>query len=76
MPGFSASWLTNVMGNGNIVLTNPELTFGDRRPVKSSSSLLQETNVSLWSSLTSNLRDAFSSNELPPLELTVEAGRG
>jgi TonB family protein len=69
MPGFSASWLT-IMGNGNLVLTNPELNFGDRRPVKSSSSLLQETNVSLWSSLTSNLRDAFSSNELPPLVLT------
>lgn len=37
---------------------------------KDSASMLLENDSSIWASLVSNLRDAFSSNKQPPLELT------
>jgi periplasmic protein TonB len=63
---------------GNSVMTTPELESGSKSSPENASSVLQEADASIWSSLIANLRDAFSSKRQPPLELsskpvTVEA---
>lgn len=63
---------------GNPVMTAPEQgPEQERQPIKDSSTVLLETDSSIWSSLIGNLRDAFSRSKQPPLELTskpVEVG--
>ncbi len=63
---------------GNPVMTAPEKEpQEEQHPIEDSSTILQETDGSIWSSLIANLRDAFSSTKQPPLELTsqpVEVG--
>lgn len=55
---------------GNQVLTPPELEPENTRSQEEQPELLVETDGSIWSSLISNLRDAFSSSKQPPLQLT------
>jgi periplasmic protein TonB len=63
---------------GNPVMTTPDKEPQEERQlIEDSSTVLQETDGSIWSSLISNLRDAFSSSKQAPLELTskpVEVG--
>jgi periplasmic protein TonB len=54
---------------GNQLLTPPELE-PDTRPAEKEPEFLFETDSSMWSSLISNLRDAFSSSKQPPLQLS------
>ena len=46
-----------------------EITTNDKEP-----DLLHEVDGSMWTSLVSNLRDAFASSKQPPLELTSKPG--
>jgi periplasmic protein TonB len=55
---------------GNQLLTPPELEPGQKRPQEEQPELLVEADGSMWQSLLSNLRDAFSSSKQPPLQLT------
>lgn len=56
---------------GNPVMTAPEKEPQEERHlIEDSSSVLQETDGSIWSSLFANLRDTFSPAHQPPLELT------
>lgn len=56
---------------GNPVMTAPEKERQEEQhPSKDSSTILQEMDGSIWSSLIANLRDAFSRTKEPPLELT------
>src|SRR5215470_3047637 len=55
---------------GNELLTPPELEPGQTRPQEEEPALLVEADGSMWQSLLSNLRDAFSSSKQPPLQLT------
>jgi protein TonB len=55
---------------GNFVLTNLDLKPGNEPVAEISRSMLLETETSVWSSLFSNLGDAFFSKKQPPLELT------
>ena len=57
---------------GNQLLTPPELEPGKNRAETEQPDLLVETDGSIWSSLISNLRDAFSSSKQPPLQLTSQ----
>jgi TonB family protein len=64
---------------GNSVLTpDQESAKPQTNPAQNSQSpqdtatVLLENDRSIWSSLISNLRDAFSSQKLPPLELTSQ----
>src|SRR5580698_4571450 len=57
---------------GNQLLTPPELEPEKSRSQGEEPALLVETDGSIWSSLISNLRDAFSSSKQPPLQLTSE----
>jgi len=50
---------------GNQVLTPPELEPGKLRPIEEQPDLLHEADGSMWTSLISNLRDAFSSSKQP-----------
>ena len=63
---------------GNPVMTAPEKEpQQEQHPIEDSSTVLLETDGSIWSSLVGNLRDAFSSSKQPPLELSskpVEVG--
>ncbi|MGC8550751.1 MAG: energy transducer TonB [Acidobacteriaceae bacterium] len=63
---------------GNPVMSAPEKEpQQEQHPIEDPSTILQETDGSIWSSLLGNLRDAFSSGKQPPLELTsqpVEVG--
>jgi TonB family protein len=66
---------------GNQLLTPPDLEPTKLRPSEEEPELLLEADGSMWSSLLSNLRDAFSSSKQPPLQLSskpvavVEAGK-
>jgi TonB family protein len=66
---------------GNQLLTPPDLESTKSRPAEDEPALLLEADGSMWSSLISNLRDAFSSSKQPPLQLSsqpvavVEAGK-
>jgi protein TonB len=55
---------------GNQLLTPPELEPDITRPAEKEPDFLFETSGSMWSSLISNLRDAFSSSKQPPLQLS------
>lgn len=55
---------------GNQVLTPPEETA--QRPAEHEPELLREADGSMWTSLISNLRDAFSSPKQAPLDLTSQ----
>jgi periplasmic protein TonB len=55
---------------GNQLLTPPELEPDTIRPAEKEPDFLLETSGSMWSSLISNLRDAFSSSKQPPLQLS------
>jgi TonB family protein len=56
---------------GNVLLTPTDLEPDKGvRAAQQEPELLRETDGSMWSSLFSNLRDAFSSSKQPPLELT------
>ena len=55
---------------GNQLLTPPELEPDITRPAEKEPDFLLETSGSMWSSLISNLRDAFSSSKQPPLQLS------
>ena len=57
---------------GNQLLTPPELEPEPEtaRPAEKEPEFLLETGGSMWSSLISNLRDAFSSSKQPPLQLS------
>jgi periplasmic protein TonB len=55
---------------GNQLLTPPELEPEKARPAEVEPDFLLKTDGSMWSSLVSNLRDAFSSSKQPPLQLT------
>ena len=55
---------------GNPTLTPPELEPNKPRPSEEEPALLVEADGSMWSSLLSNLRDAFSSPKQPPLQLS------
>lgn len=55
---------------GNQLLTPPEEK--DERPAESGPSLLHETDGSMWTSLIANLRDAFSREKQPPLNLSAK----
>jgi len=55
---------------GNQLLTPPELEPDITRPTEKEPDFLFETSGSMWSSLISNLRDAFSSSKQPPLQLS------
>src|ERR1700733_9249426 len=57
---------------GNQLLTPPELEPGKTRSQEDEHGLLVETDGSIWTSLISNLRDAFSSSKQPPLQLTSQ----
>ena len=57
---------------GNELLTPPELEPGKLRPQEEEPALLLEVDGSMWKSLLSNLRDAFSSSKQPPLQLTSQ----
>src|ERR1700760_2750688 len=57
---------------GNELLTPPDLEPGKTRSEEEERSLLVETDGSIWTSLLSNLRDAFSSSKQPPLQLTSQ----
>ena len=57
---------------GNQLLTPPELEPGKTRSQEEEHGLLVETDGSIWTSLISNLRDAFSSSKQPPLQLTSQ----
>lgn len=52
-------------------MTAPDKERQEEHPFeKDPSTILQETDSSIWSSLVENLRDAFLSQKQPPLELT------
>ncbi|MBV8630951.1 MAG: energy transducer TonB [Silvibacterium sp.] len=57
---------------GNQLLTPPELEPESlpTRPAEKEPDFLLETGGSMWSSLISNLRDAFSPSKQPPLQLS------
>jgi periplasmic protein TonB len=55
---------------GNTVLTPPELEPDKTRPAEKEPEFLLETGGSMWSSLISNLRDAFLPSKQPPLQLS------
>ncbi len=56
---------------GNPVITAPEQEpQQERHIIEDSSAVLESADRSVWSSLISNLRDAFASDRQPPLELT------
>jgi protein TonB len=55
---------------GNFVLTNLDFKPGNNSIPEFSRGVLMETEVSVWSSLFSNLRDALFPKRQPPLELT------
>src|SRR5271170_676685 len=57
---------------GNQLLTPPELEPEKTRPAEIEPDFLLKTDGSMWSSLVSNLRDAFSSSKQPPLQLTSQ----
>lgn len=57
---------------GNELLTPPELEPGKLRPQEEEPALLLEVDGSMWKSLLSNLRDAFSSSKQAPLQLTSQ----
>ncbi len=58
---------------GNPVMSAPEKEpQQEKHPIEDSSTVLQETDGSIWSSLLGNLRDAFSSSKQAPLELTSQ----
>lgn len=57
---------------GNQLLTPPEVEPGQTRPQEEQPDLLVETDGSIWTSLISNVRDAFSSSKQPPLQLTSQ----
>src|SRR5579875_920999 len=64
---------------GNSVLTPDQETTkaqsSERQepaPLMDSTSVLLENDASVWSSLIANLRDAFSSKRLPPIEVTAQ----
>jgi periplasmic protein TonB len=56
---------------GNQLLTPPDLESGKERLDEEQPDLLHEADGSMWTSLLSNLRDAFSSTkQQPPLQLS------
>lgn len=55
---------------GNELLTPPEETA--QRPREAEPELLHEADGSMWTSLIANLRDVFSSEKQPPLELSSQ----
>jgi periplasmic protein TonB len=57
---------------GNQLLTPPDLESTKSRPSEGEPELLVEADGSMWSSLLSNLRDAFSSSKQPPLQLSSQ----
>src|ERR1700722_5470671 len=57
---------------GKELLRPPELEPGKLRPQEEEPALLIEADGSMWQSLLSNLRDAFSSSKQPPLQLTSQ----
>ena len=57
---------------GNQLLTPPELEPAKTRPTEDEPELLIEADGSMWSSLISNLREAFSSSKQPPLQLSSQ----
>ncbi|MBT9332726.1 energy transducer TonB [Acidipila sp. 4G-K13] len=57
---------------GNQLLTPPELEPETKRTADVKADPLQEADGSMWASLLSNLRDAFSSSKQPPLELSSQ----
>jgi periplasmic protein TonB len=57
---------------GNQVLTPQELETETNPPAIEKPDPMQEADGSIWSSLISNLRDAFSSSKQPPLELSSQ----
>src|ERR1700741_1614512 len=57
---------------GNELLTPPDLEPGKNRPQEKDPELLLEIEGSMWKSLFSNLKDAFSSSKQPPLQLTSQ----
>ena len=54
----------------NQLLTPPELEPKDLPGTETEPALLIEADGSMWTSLVSNLRDAFSKSKQPPLQLT------
>jgi len=57
---------------GNQLLTPPDLESTKSRPSEGEPELLVEADGSMWTSLLSNLRDAFSSSKQPPLQLSSQ----
>src|ERR1700733_2883387 len=55
---------------GNQPLITPDQEPTKSRPAEDEPALLLEADGSMWTSLISNLRDAFSSSKQPPLQLS------
>src|SRR5580700_5761571 len=57
---------------GNQLLIPPEVEPETKPTADVTPDPLQQADGSMWSSLISNLRDAFSSSKQPPLQLTSQ----